>query len=49
MRREDITQDNIVNLTQIAEASISYGGRGIVSEVQHPRYGSQLLCIIMRW
>jgi len=47
VRTEDITSDNTVNLAQIAEARIAYGGKGQITNEQEPRYGEQLFDVLM--
>lgn len=42
VRPEDITATNTINHTQIAEARISYGGRGDISRVQKTPAGQSL-------
>jgi flagellar L-ring protein precursor FlgH len=47
IRQEDIATDNTIPFEKIAEARVSYGGRGHISDVQAPRYGAQVLDIIL--
>jgi len=46
IRPEDISNANRISHAQIAEARISYGGRGQLTDVQQARYGQQLYDII---
>lgn len=47
IRPEDIASDNTIEHDRMAEARISYGGRGQLTDVQTPRYGQQLMDILL--
>jgi flagellar L-ring protein precursor FlgH len=43
VRPQDVDSDNKISYDKIAEARISYGGRGRVTEIQQPPVGQQVL------
>jgi flagellar L-ring protein precursor FlgH len=49
IRPEDISAENTINHTQIAEARIAYGGQGQISAVQRPGWGQRITDAILPW
>ncbi|MDH5748433.1 MAG: flagellar basal body L-ring protein FlgH, partial [Rhodospirillales bacterium] len=46
IRPEDIESDNSVTHEKIAEMRVAYGGRGTLSDLQQPRWGTQVWDIV---
>ncbi len=47
IRPEDISRRNTITYEKIADARIIYGGRGVISDIQQPRYGQKILDAVL--
>jgi flagellar L-ring protein precursor FlgH len=47
IRPEDITTQNSIGYEKIAEARISYGGAGMLTDANKPRYGNEVMDILL--
>jgi flagellar L-ring protein FlgH len=46
VRPQDVNSNNQISYDKIAEARISYGGRGRLTEVQQPPWGQQIIDLV---
>jgi flagellar L-ring protein precursor FlgH len=47
VRQQDIEADNSISHERIAEMRVAYGGRGTLSDLQQPRWGTQVMDILL--
>ena len=47
VRPADISRQNEITYDKIAGAQVSYGGRGLITDVQQPRYGQQVADVLL--